>query len=64
MEPRNLLAHLLEMAFLFVVTAWLLKTGVRILMEIWPALAVIAAVFLGIAILWRIWKHMRDIGKW
>ena len=64
MEPRNLLAHLLEMASLFVVTAWLLKTGVRILMEIWPALAVIAAVFLGIAILWRIWKHMRDIGKW
>ena len=49
------------MAFLFVVTAWLLKTGVCILMEIWPALAVIAAVFLGIAILWRVWKHMRDI---
>ena len=64
MEPKSILSRLLEMAFLFVVTAWLLKAGVCILLEIWPVLAVIAAVFLGIAILWRIWKHMRDIGKW
>lgn len=64
MEPRSLLSRLLEMTFMFVVTVWLLKAGVNILLEIWPVLAVVAAIILGSAILWRIWKHMRDIGKW
>lgn len=64
MEPRSILSRLLEMAFMFLIISWLLKSAVRILTEIWPALAVIAAVFLGIVILWRIWRHMRDIGKW
>lgn len=64
MEPRSLLSRLLEMAFMFVATVWLLKAGVNILLEIWPVLAVIVAIILGGTILWRVWSHMRDIRKW
>ena len=64
MQPKNLLTIILESAFLFFLSASLIRMGVNILIEIWPALLIIAIVILIITICWRIWKHMHDMGKW
>lgn len=42
MEPKGFLTRLLECAFIFDLSAWLIKTAVRYLEEVWPALSIIA----------------------
>ena len=64
MQPKNLLTLILESAFLFFLSAFLIRMAVNILTEIWPALLVIAIVILILLIGWRIWRHLRDMGKW
>jgi len=64
LEPKGFLTRLLECAFLFALSTWLIKTAVRYLGEVWPALAVIAAIALLITILWRMYRHWRDTGQW
>lgn len=64
MQPKNLLTLILESAFLFFLSAFLIRMAVNILTEIWPALLIIAIVILTIIAGWRIWRHLRDMGKW
>ncbi len=64
MQPKNLLTLMLESAFLFFLSAFLIRMAVNILTEIWPALLVIAIVILILLIGWRIWRHLHDMGKW
>lgn len=64
MQPKNLLTLMLESAFLFFLSAFLIRMAVNILTEIWPALLVIAIVIFILLIGWRIWKHLHDMGKW
>lgn len=64
MEPKSLISRLLECTFLFLLGIILIRMGIDILTEIWPALVLIAAVLLGLIIAWRIWKYLRDTGKW
>lgn len=64
MQPKNLLTLMLESAFLFFLSAFLIRMAVHILTEIWPALLVIAIVVLILLIGWRIWRHLHDMGKW
>lgn len=55
---------MLESAFLFFLSAFLIRMAVNILTEIWPALLVIAIVILILLIGWRIWRYLHDMGKW
>ncbi|WP_304818086.1 hypothetical protein [Faecalibaculum rodentium] len=64
MEPRGFLTRLLECAFLFAFSAWLIRTAVRCLIEVWPVLAVIAILALIGTIGWRVYRHWRDTGQW
>lgn len=63
-SPKSFLTLMLESAFLFFLSAFLIRMAVNILTEIWPALLTIAIVILAIVIGWRAWKHMHDMGKW
>lgn len=62
--PKSFLTLILESAFLFFLSASLIRMGVNILLEIWPMLVIIAITILAIIIGWRVWRHMRDMGKW
>lgn len=64
MEPRGFLTRLLECAIIFALSAWLIKTAVRYLEEVWPALAAIAVIALIGLIGWRVYRHWRDTGQW
>ena len=64
MQPKNLLTLILESAFLFFLSAFLIRMAVNILIEIWPALLITAIVILTIITGWRIWRHLHDMGKW
>ena len=61
MEPKSFISRLLECAFLFLLSVILIRMGIDILTEIWPALAIIAAILLAFVIAFRIWKYL---GKW
>ncbi len=64
MEPRGFLTRLLECAFIFALSAWLIKTAVRYLTEVWPALATLAIIAFIALVGWRIYRHWRDTGQW
>lgn len=64
MEPKGFLTRLLECAFIFALSAWLIRTAVRYLEEVWPMLLLLAILsFIGL-ICWRIYRHWRDTGQW
>lgn len=46
------------------VSAYLLRLAARWLVESAPYLAAFAAIILVATIGYRVWKHMRDMGKW
>lgn len=64
MEPKSFISRLLECAFLFLLSIILIRMGIDILTEIWPALAIIAVIILGLIIAWRVYRHWRDTGQW
>lgn len=61
---KSFITRLLECAFLFLLSVILIQMGIDILAEIWPALAIIAIVVFLLVIVWRIWRYLRDTGKW
>lgn len=63
-SPKSFLTLILESAFLFFLSAFLIRMAVNILTEIWLALLIIAVMVLAGVAGWRIWKHMHDMGKW
>lgn len=64
--PRNLITRILESAFMLALAAFLIKTAVGWLLEIWPVLLAIALIITAIIIGFRIWrhKHDKDLGQW
>ncbi len=61
---KKLINRILEFAFIFVVSAFLINMGASLLTEVWPVLAVIGIIFIVLIIIYRIVKHKRDGGKW
>ena len=57
MEHRSLLSRILETAALLALSAFLICS-------VWPVLVILAVIALAAIVLYRIWKHKRDIGKW
>ncbi len=66
MYPKNLITQILEAAFMLALAAFLIKTAVGWILEIWPVLLVIAIIITAIIIGFRIWrhKHDKDLGEW
>ncbi|WP_251390950.1 hypothetical protein [Mediterraneibacter agrestimuris] len=64
--PRNLITRILEAAFMLALAAFLIKTAVGWILEIWPVLFAIAMVIAVIIVIYRIWKHKhdKDLGQW
>ena len=46
------------------VGAFLIRLAACFLCSVWPVLVIIAVIALTAVILYRIWKHKRDMGKW
>ena len=60
MYPKNLITQILEAAFMLALAAFLIKTAVGWILEIWPVLLAIA-IIVAIAIIgFRIWRHKHD----
>jgi len=55
--PKKLAVRILEFAGLFALSAFLIKLGVRYILEVWPVLLVIVIVSVGVAVGIRIWKN-------
>ena len=66
MYPKNLITQILEAAFMLALAAFLIKTAVGWILEIWPVLLTIAIIITAIIIGFRIWrhKHDKDLGEW
>ena len=66
MYPKNLITQILEAAFMLALAAFLIKTAVGWILEIWPVLLTIAIIVTVVIIGVRIWrhKHDQDLGQW
>lgn len=64
--PKHLITKILEVTFMLALAAFLLKTAVGWILEIWPVLLTIAIIVVAIIIAYRIWRHRhdQDLGKW
>jgi len=60
-QPKKLIIRIIEFAALFALSAFLIRLGICYILEIWPALIVLAVVTAGIVIGYRIWKNK---AKW
>lgn len=66
MYPKNLITQILEAAFMLALAAFLIKTAVGWILEIWPVLLTIAIIITAVIIGIRVWrhKHDQDLGQW
>ena len=62
--PKKLSSRMLELAFLFALSAFLVRLGVSYLLEVWPDLLIGTILIIAGIIGWRVYKHKKDMGKW
>ena len=62
--PKKLITRILEFAFMLALSAFLVNTAAYWILEVWSVLLAIALVLVAIVIIYRIWKHWHDLGKW
>lgn len=58
--PKGYFTKLLEAAFLFAISAWLVRAGIILLEDVWEWLVILAAVIVVLIVIWRIVRHHRD----
>lgn len=61
---KKLINRMIEFAFIFVVSAFLINMGASLLTEVWPVLIVIGIIVVIVIIIYRIVKHKDDSGQW
>lgn len=61
---KKLINRILEFAFIFVVSSFLINMGASLLTEVWPVLIVIGIIIVIAIIVYRIVKHKDDSGQW
>ena len=59
-NPKRLLERIFEAAICFAAIAWLVKTGVSWILEVWWVLAIIIVLVVIIVVIYRIVKHRKD----
>lgn len=63
--PKRLITKILETAFMLALSAYLIRTAVYWIKEVWPILLTITLLIIAIIIGFRIWRHKHDdLGKW
>ena len=58
--PKSFFTMLVESAFLFAVAAWLVRTGIQMVGQVWVPLVVLLAIVVALVIGRRIYRHYKD----
>ena len=58
--PKSFFTSLVEAAFLFALAAWLVRTGICLIQQVWVWIVVLVAIGVALVIAWRLYKHYRD----
>ena len=58
--PKSFFSRAVEAAFLFALAAWLVRTGIRFLEDVWGAILILLAIAAVVVALYRLWKHKKD----
>ena len=58
--PKSFFSRVAEAAFLFALAAWLVRTGIRFLEDVWGAILLLLAIGVVGMALYRLWKHKKD----
>lgn len=64
MEPKRLISRILESAFLFFISALLIKLGILYLVSVWQFLVILGGITLLLIILHRIRKYKKGSEDW
>ena len=56
-----MLSRILETAALLALSAFLIRLAACFLCSVWPVLVILAVIALAAIVLYRIWKHKRDM---
>ena len=51
---------MVESAFLFALAAWLVRTGIQIVSQVWVPLVVLVVIVVALLIGGRIYRHYKD----
>ena len=62
--PRKLLDRIFEVCVILAISAFLLRLAVYYILEVWYYLLGAAVIAIIGIIIWRVWRHGRDMGKW
>lgn len=62
--PKKFIERVLDFCITLAVSAFLLRLAVCYVVEVWPYLLAGASIILVVIIGYRVWKYMRDTGKW
>ncbi len=60
-QPKKLIVRILEFAALIALSALLIRLAVQYLLEVWPALLIIAVVIAAAIVVWR---YLRNRSRW
>ena len=60
MPPKSFFAQLLEGAVMFIIAAFLVKTGILMLADVWVWIIVIIGLILFGRAGWKLYKHYKD----
>ena len=65
-QPKKLLARLLEAAAVFALAMFLIRLGVCYLSQVWWVLLILAGITIAVVVGWRLLKHQQngDGGQW
>lgn len=62
--PKKIIEQIFDFCLTLAIAALLLRFTVWVLQQIWPYLAIIAAVILVIVVVYRAWRYHDGMGKW
>ena len=59
-RPKTLFQRLLEAAFMFALAAWLVRTGICLLQDVWGIIVLLLGLGAAGIAAYRLWKHKKD----
>lgn len=62
--PKRFIERIFEFCVMLSLSAFLLRLATRWVIEAAPYLLVLFIIVLAGTIAYRVWRHMRDMGKW
>ncbi len=62
--PKRFIERIFKFCVMLALSAFLLRLAARWVIEAAPYLLVLFIIVLAGTIAYRVWRHMRDMGKW